>query len=84
MFRGLSGGYAFHGHVPERDGIVSNLYLLDAMVKTGKTPTQLVQALFDKVGAHYYDRIDIRCNSNPSLECPIAVTKGQRQPTRIE
>ena len=55
-----SGGYAFHGHVPERDGIVSNLYLLDAMVKTGKTPTQLVQALFDKVGAHYYDRIDIR------------------------
>ena len=55
-----SGGYAFRGHVPERDGIVSNLYLLDAMVKTGKTPTQLVQALFDKVGAHYYDRIDTR------------------------
>ncbi len=55
-----SGGYAFRGHVPERDGIVTNLYLLDLMVKTGKTPTQLLQALFDKVGAHFYDRIDFR------------------------
>ena len=55
-----SGGYAFRGHVPERDGIVANLYLLDLLVKTGKTPTQLLQALFAKVGAHFYDRIDIR------------------------
>ena len=31
-----SGGYAFRGHVPERDGIVANLYLLDLIVKTGK------------------------------------------------
>ena len=29
------------------------------MVRTGKKPTQLLEALFDKVGgAHYYDRID--------------------------
>ncbi len=55
-----SGGYAFHGHVPERDGIVSNLYLLDLMVRTGKKPTQLLQALFEKVGEHFYDRIDTR------------------------
>lgn len=55
-----SGGYAFRGHVPERDGILANLYLLDFMVRTGKTPTQLVDLLFDKVGAHHYDRIDIR------------------------
>jgi len=53
-----SGGYAFRGHVPERDGILGNLYLLDFMVRTGKTPTQLLEMLFDKVGEHYYDRID--------------------------
>jgi phosphomannomutase len=28
------------------------------MVKTGKKPTQLIDWLFAKVGAHYYDRID--------------------------
>ena len=53
-----SGGYAFRGNVPERDGILANLYLLDLMVQTGKTPSELVKWLFSKVGAHYYDRID--------------------------
>lgn len=53
-----SGGYAFRGNVPERDGILAGLYLLDFMVKTGKKPSQLLDLLFAKVGAHYYDRID--------------------------
>lgn len=55
-----SGGYAFRNHVPERDGILSNLCLLDLMVRTGKRPTELLQLLFEKVGEHFYDRIDIR------------------------
>ena len=59
-----SGGYAFRGHVPERGGILSNLYLLDFMVRTGKKPTELLQLLFDKVGEHFYDRIDIRLTDN--------------------
>ena len=54
-----SGGYAFRGNVPERDGILAGLYMLDFMVKTGKKPSQLVDMLFEKVGAHYYDRIDV-------------------------
>jgi phosphomannomutase len=53
-----SGGYAFRGHVPERDGILAGLYFLDMMVRTGRKPSELLTALFDKVGAHYYDRID--------------------------
>jgi len=53
-----SGGYAFKGNVPERDGILGNLLFLDFMVKTGKKPSQLLDLLFAKVGAHYYDRVD--------------------------
>jgi phosphomannomutase len=53
-----SGGYAFHGHVPERDGLLAGLYFLDMMVKLEQTPSELVQTLFDVVGPHYYDRID--------------------------
>lgn len=53
-----SGGYAFRGNVPERDGILAGLFMLDFMVQTGKKPSQLLKLLFDKVGAHYYDRID--------------------------
>lgn len=54
-----SGGYAFRGNVPERDGILAGLYMLDFMVRTGKKPSQLLELLFEKVGGeHYYDRID--------------------------
>ena len=53
-----SGGYAFRGNVPERDGILAGLYMLDFMVRTGKKPTQLLEMLFAKVGEHFYDRID--------------------------
>ncbi len=53
-----SGGYAFRGNVPERDGILGNLMFLDFMVKTGKKPSQLLEMLHAKVGAHYYDRVD--------------------------
>jgi phosphomannomutase len=53
-----SGGYAFRNHVPERDGILANLFFLDFMCKTGLTPSQLLAKLFAKVGPHFYDRID--------------------------
>jgi len=53
-----SGGYAFRNNVPERDGILGNLLFLDFMVRTGKKPSQLLAWLFEKVGPHYYDRID--------------------------
>ena len=54
-----SGGYGFRGHVPERDALVSGLYFLDLMTRTGMTPSQLLEYLYSKVGPHYYDRLDI-------------------------
>jgi phosphomannomutase len=54
-----SGGYAFRGNVPERDGILAGLYFLDFMVRTGKKPTELLKMLFEKLGNEYfYDRVD--------------------------
>ena len=55
-----SGGYGFRGHMPERDGILAGIYFLDLMLKTGKTPSQLIDYLYSKVGPHYYQRIDIK------------------------
>jgi phosphomannomutase len=54
-----SGGYAFRGNIPERDGILAPLFFLDFMVQTGKSPSQLLEHLYEVVGARYfYDRID--------------------------
>lgn len=55
-----SGGYAFQGHVPERDGILAGLFLLDMMVRLEQKPSELIDTLFEKVGPHFYDRIDTR------------------------
>jgi alpha-D-glucose phosphate-specific phosphoglucomutase len=54
-----SGGFAFRGHLPERDGILSGLYILDLMARRGKQLPELLEELFAKVGAHHYDRIDV-------------------------
>jgi alpha-D-glucose phosphate-specific phosphoglucomutase len=54
-----SGGFAFRGHLPERDGVLSGLYVLDLMASRKKDLPSLLEELFSKVGAHYYDRIDI-------------------------
>ncbi|MBI2935141.1 MAG: phosphoglucomutase/phosphomannomutase family protein [Chloroflexi bacterium] len=54
-----SGGYGFRGHVAERDGILAGLYFLDFMVRTGKSPSQLLAYLYSKVGEHHYLRKDV-------------------------
>ena len=54
-----SGGYAFRGHIPERDGVLSGLLLLDYMVRTGKPASQLLAELYAELGPHAYDRVDV-------------------------
>jgi phosphomannomutase len=56
-----SGGYVIGSHMPERDGIYSGLMFLDFLARTGKTPTALVEQLFEKLGREYhYARLDLR------------------------
>ncbi len=54
-----SGGYAFKGHVPERDGSLSGLIFLEAMVMSGKKPSELLSDLHALVGPHTFRRIDV-------------------------
>jgi phosphomannomutase len=71
-----SGGTAFRGHIPERDGLLSALCILELMAKTGKRPSELLRDLYEIVGPHEYDRVDItvRADERPrsrrtSREC---------------
>jgi phosphomannomutase len=54
-----SGGYAFRGHIPERDGVLAGLCFLDLMARTGKKPTELLAHISERFGPHHYDRIDV-------------------------
>lgn len=53
-----SGGIGFQGHIPERDGILAGMALLEMLATEGKTVNQLISALNRKYGARSYSRID--------------------------
>ena len=77
-----SGGFAFRGHLPERDGIVSGLYILDLMARRGKSLPELLEEVFAKVGPHYYDRIDI--TMTPAERDRIAALLPRLEPQAID
>src|SRR2546425_4914803 len=54
-----SGGFGFAMHLPERDGIVANLFFLDFMLKTKKRPSELIAELMRMVGPSNYLRRDL-------------------------
>jgi phosphomannomutase len=55
-----SGGYAFRGHIPERDGILSGLMTASMIVDYGMPLSAILAHLEELVGPHAYDRHDIR------------------------
>ena len=76
-----SGGYAFRGNIPERDGILSGLMILDLMVRTGKTVSELLSVLRDRVGPHHYDRLDLHFDA--AEREAIARRVGSAQPQQL-
>jgi len=54
-----SGGLAVKGHIPERDGIWIGLVILEFMAKTGKSLSDLIDAVYEEVGAFVCDRDDL-------------------------
>lgn len=56
-----SGGFGFQHHIPERDGVLAALFLLDMMVRLQRSPSELVAYLFEQVGEHHYARLDVPC-----------------------
>jgi phosphomannomutase len=62
-----SGGIGVSGHIPERDGILNSLLLLEAVVTAGKPPSEMVKDMHKEFGAFYFGRRDLQ----------IEVARGQ-------
>ena len=61
-----SGGISFKGHIPEGDGPIMGLLLVELIAESGKTLQGLVEDLLADVGPAFYERTDLR------LSCPVA------------
>ena len=55
-----SGGISFRGHIPEGDGVLMGLLLLEIVATSGVTLYDLVEDLLKEVGPAYYQRTDLR------------------------
>tara|TARA_B100002003_G_scaffold58265_1_gene53736 strand:- start:145 stop:1569 length:1425 start_codon:yes stop_codon:yes gene_type:complete len=53
-----SGGIGFPGHIPERDGILAGLALLELLATEKNSLNQLLAKLERQFGPHRYDRLD--------------------------
>lgn len=80
-----SGGLGVKGHIPERDGILLGLLLLEAVAVSGKGLRQLLDETMDDIGHFYYQRIDRRIEDAAKEQLiarlrfePPTVIDGQR------
>ncbi len=64
-----SGGIAFTGHIPEGDGIIMGLLIIEMVAEAKTTLYEMVEDLQKEVGPVFYERIDLR------LKYPVAKDK---------
>jgi len=55
-----SGGISFKGHIPEGDGILMGLLLVEMVATADKPLDELVADLLNEVGPVHYTRLDLR------------------------
>ena len=64
-----SGGLSIQGHIPEKDGILANLLILEAMAYAGKSLVELQEDLYNFAGCKFYnDRIDKKLDSTEEIK----------------
>lgn len=64
-----SGGLSIKGHIPEKDGLLANLLILEAMAYYNSTLCGLQEKLYEIVGEHFYnDRIDLKLQNQDEVK----------------
>lgn len=75
-----SGGLSILGHIPEKDGLVANLLILEAMAASGKSLVELQKELYDLAGAKFYtDRIDLKLDNQEEIKPILAKAKELKE-----
>lgn len=69
-----SGGLAFHRYMPERDGILSALLLVQMMGMRGRSFEEILSGVEREFGRFYYVRVDLRYSDplKPKLLAELA------------
>jgi phosphomannomutase len=85
-----SGGMAIKGHIPERDGVWIGLTIWEYMAKSGKSIEELIEDVYEIVGAFSFERIDLHLEEsqkqNIMAQCASGNIKnlGGKDVARVE
>ena len=64
-----SGGLSIQGHIPEKDGLIANLLIMEAMADSGKSLVELQEELYELAETKFYtDRIDIKLDNLDEIQ----------------
>ncbi len=76
-----SGGIGVAGHIPERDGILNSLLLVEAVASAGKPPSEIVRDVHREFGEFYFGRSDNRMEVERGVE--LVSLLAERPPSKI-
>lgn len=78
-----SGGYAWKGSLPERDGLVTALLFLEMCTTLNKTPGQLWKAIEEKYGKSVFKRVDYKLHKAVADKAVFAAKIVKKLPKKI-
>jgi phosphomannomutase len=77
-----SGGISFKGHIPEGDGPIMGLLLVEMIAASKKSLVEMVDGLLEDVGPAHYERVDLRL-SHPVAKAEMTDFLTQQAPAEI-
>ncbi len=78
-----SGGYAWKGGLPERDGLVTALLFLEMCTTLNKTPSQLYKTIEEKYGKSVFKRVDYKLHKAVPDKAVFAAKIAKKLPKKI-
>jgi phosphomannomutase len=74
-----SGGIGIKGHIPERDGVLNSLLILECLAYYKKDARAILNSVMDEFGHFYYDRIDVHLTDEQrnAIKSKIAAFKPE-------
>lgn len=75
-----SGGLSIQGYIPEKDGILANLLILEAMGAKGKSLVELQKEIYEFAGAEFFnDRIDLELENQAQVHTALQKAKDTHE-----
>ena len=74
-----SGGLSIKGHIPEKDGILANLLVVEMVAKEGKPLSLMFEDLRKMIGTYFSERINLKLDDTEKKRLIESLIKSPPQ-----